>query len=292
MSRAIFLCIFAATVFAADTRSQRLVERLSQEATAFEKIAPSVLGRETLVQRAIKAAPRIRLRVGKAATAPTEPEWQQRTLVSEYGFTTFEPGGPLHELRQVTSADGRPVKNSGPEALARIILASNENRKRELAEQFASHGLRGAATDFGQIILLFAPSGILHYEFLFQGTQNLKGTIADVFNFQQIDGPNPLTIVGAGKNIESLRISGQVWVSSGTYVPLRIVLRATSGTVEQEATVEYKVSNYAAVLPSETHHREMQNGMLTAQNDFTYTGFRRFGATAGIVFDEETPTPK
>ena len=54
----------------ADERTQKLAERLAGEAQAFEKIAPELVGRETLHQRVRVPPPRFKLRVGDAATSP------------------------------------------------------------------------------------------------------------------------------------------------------------------------------------------------------------------------------
>jgi hypothetical protein len=126
----------------------------------------------------------------------------------------------------------------------------------------------------------------VRYEFLYEHTVPLNGASADVFSFIQIDGPNPLTFVDEARSTESLHITGEIWVSSGTYVPLRILLRASSGSTDQEATVDYKVSDYAAVLPSETHHREIHDRNVTAENNFIYTNFKRFGASSGIIQED------
>ena len=90
------------------------------------------MGTETLVQRAQKPPRRFRLRVGEGANRAPQIEWQTRTIVSEYGFTTFGTENAVHELRQVVSVDGKSVKSKGPEELAKLILAQDDARKRAL----------------------------------------------------------------------------------------------------------------------------------------------------------------
>src|SRR5512144_365981 len=69
----------------ADDRTQQLVARLSREADAFRKIAPDLVGQETLFQRALKPPKGgFRIRVGASARNPPQPIWQERTLLSEY----------------------------------------------------------------------------------------------------------------------------------------------------------------------------------------------------------------
>ncbi len=272
----------------ADERTQRLAVRLAEEAAAFQRLAPQVLGTETLEQRAQKPPRRFGIRIGKAATGPRPAEWQSRTIVSEYGFSAFASDGSVHELRQVTSVDGRAVKNKGPEALARIIVADDDSRKRELLRQFEEHGLRGAVTDFGPLLLLFAPPSIARYEFSYLGQTRLDNVPATVFSYKQIDGPNALTVFEGGV-ANSFSIAGEIWVRAD-YLPLKITLASTSGNVRQEASVDYALSRFGALLPAATHHRELRAGVLQAENNFSYSNFKRFGASAGIIFESEEPT--
>jgi lysyl-tRNA synthetase class I len=84
MTRTAILLFLGTGLVWADERTQRLAIRLAEEASAFQRIAPQVLGVETLEQRAQKPPGGFRIRIGKAATGPAEPEWQQRKIVSEY----------------------------------------------------------------------------------------------------------------------------------------------------------------------------------------------------------------
>src|SRR5580658_4684890 len=76
-----FLCL--ALNLGAAGPIQQMTARLSQESDAFRRIAPSLLGRELLEQKAHKPQPRFRPRVGKDATTPPPTEWQDRQIVSE-----------------------------------------------------------------------------------------------------------------------------------------------------------------------------------------------------------------
>jgi len=275
MLRAAILVFLAAILALGDERTQRLAVRLAEEAAAFQLVAPQVIGVETLEQRAQKPPRRFQIRAGKAASRPPEPEWQQRKVVSQYGFTTFTSDGSLHELRQVTAVDGKPVKNSGPEALARIILASDDARKQELLKQLEEHGLIGAVTDFGPLILLFSPASVSRYEFTYIRQATLDNSPALVFAYKQIGGPNALTIVDARKGAaQTVGISGEVWVRAD-YVPLRITLDSSSGEVRQQATVDYALSRFGALLPTATQHRETRSGKLSSENRFQYSDFNR-----------------
>src|SRR3979409_2167350 len=90
----------------ADDSTQKLIKRLGDEAAVFQKIAPELVGRETLHQRAL-APPRFKVRVGDAAKQPQGADWKEHEIVSEFAFALL--GQQIHELRQVTSVDGKKV---------------------------------------------------------------------------------------------------------------------------------------------------------------------------------------
>jgi len=167
--RAVFLLLLIPALHA-DELTQKMAARLSEEAEAFRKIAPQVLGIEKLHQSAIQP-PR---RIHPHGATPEQPEWRDREVVSEYAFASFSgQSGAIHELRQVISVDGRKVSDArkAQDALARAILASDDGQKRELLRQFEKLGLRGAVTDFGQLLLLFTPHEIERYEFTPRGAR-------------------------------------------------------------------------------------------------------------------------
>src|SRR5450755_4553710 len=80
---------FAPSSLPAQTAIQKMMARISEEASAFQHLAPQVLGKETLHQRALKPPGRFRPRVGAAAMAAPQPTWKEREIVSQYGFTSF-----------------------------------------------------------------------------------------------------------------------------------------------------------------------------------------------------------
>src|SRR5580658_10994918 len=119
--RGLMLLCFALAL-RADDRIQKLTARLADEAEAFQKIAPELVGRETLHQRALTAPPRFKVRTGNAAKQPAVAAWKEHEIVSEYGFTLLG-GREIHELRQVTSVDGKQVagENQAQKALAKLV---------------------------------------------------------------------------------------------------------------------------------------------------------------------------
>jgi len=275
------------------------IARLSQEAGAFQRISPSLLGKETLQQRAKKAAPaRFRPRVGQAAKTPPPPVWQDRQVVSEYAFVELAgESETLHEIRKVLSVDGHPVTaKKGEESLARIISLKDDQRERELLKEFEKYGLAGAVTDFGPLLMLFTPSEIDHYGFNFKGEQMLGSTKAFVLKYSQIDGPEPFTIFeSASKDNHPqdqprhVRVQGEVWVRQDDYLPLRITVAVSEGdgasAVREGAAVDYASSQFGVLVPAAVDHKEFLGGQLSVQNSFVYKDFHRFAADSQINFN-------
>jgi hypothetical protein len=276
----------------ADDLTNQMRARVSEEAEAFQRLAPDVLGQETLHQRSLKPPGRFHPRIGNAAMAAPTPEWEERTIVSEYGFTSFS--GALHEIRQVTTVDGKKIADSrkAQEALAKAITATDDAQKKQLVKQLEKYGLLGAVTDYGQALLLFTRRNMERYEFTAKGSNSLNGQTVRVFGYRQIDGPETVTLIEEKKNdqVKHLRIEGELWVRSDNFLPVRIVMVATQGgeedRVKEEASIDYAMSPYGALLPVKTDHRETRGGKISAENQFLYANFRKFGTSSDIKFDQ------
>jgi hypothetical protein len=290
-----FLCVALSLSAADQTPTQQMIARLSEEADAFRRIAPSLLGHETLEQKAHKPQPRFRPRVGNNAKVPPPVVWQDRQIVSEYGFASFagEADESLHELRRVVSVDGHPVADSKKEdSLARIIALKDDQREKELLKEFAKYGLVGAVMDFGPLLMLFTPREVEHYEFALKGPQVLGSIRALVFNYAQIDGPELLTLFEtAGGQPHRMRVRGEIWVRQDNFLPLRITLGVGEGqgasAVREEASVDYSPTSFGTLAPSSVDHKELRGGQLMIQNSFLYSDFHKFGADTDIHFDSK-----
>jgi hypothetical protein len=282
----------------ADELTNKMRARVSEEAEAFQRLAPEVLGEETLHQRSMKLPPRFRPRVGAAATTAPKTEWQQRTIVSEYGYTSMAgaDAGSLHELRQVTAVDGRKIEDAkkAQDALAKAISAKDDGRKKALLKQFEKYGLLGAVTDYGQALLLFTRRNMERYEFTTKGENWLNGQRVKIFGYRQLEGPETVTLIEENKNdrVRHLRIEGEIWVRSDNLVPVRIIMAAVSqgseeDRVKEEAAIDYSMSQYGALLPVKTEHRETRGGKIAAENQFSYSNFKKFGASSDIKFETD-----
>jgi len=282
----------------ADQLTQQVTARLAEEADAFQRLAPKVLGKETLHQKALKLPTRFRVRVGDAAKQPPALQWREREVISEYAYASL--GGDsqtIHEMRQVITAEGKKVEDpkKAQLLLAKIVTSGDQERKRQLLKEFEKYGLTGEVTDFGQMILLFTPRSISRFEFVADGAETLGSIRTLVFRYKQIDGPEAITVFDASKQdaARGVRAEGRLWVLADTYLPVRISMLSTSGegktAVREEATVEYQLSRFGVLLPSSTIHREYSGGTLVTENSFVYSDFQKFGAASDISFEVSEP---
>jgi hypothetical protein len=277
-----------------DDLTDKMTARASEEAAAFIKIAPDLLGTETLHQRALKPPARFHPRIGAAATTPPPARWVEREIVSEYGFAIFsESAGAIHELRQVISVDGKKVAETkkAQDSLAKAITASDDAQKRAMLKEFEKQGLAGAVTDFGQLLLLFSARSLERYEFTPRQETTIGQDRALVWSYKQIDGPESLTLFEQSK-LRHMRVGGEIRVRAADFLPLQISLVTQEGdapqSIREEAVVTYHLSQeYGALLPFSTEHRELRNGEMVMENRIAYSEFHKFGASSGITFPVE-----
>lgn len=241
-----------------------------------QRLAPEYVARETLDQRAIRGAGRRRLRFGASARR-VDPEWQDRTLISEFSFINLD--GSLRELRQVLTVDGKAVPQD-PTALKKLaaqLTAHGDEAQRLRLEEFHRLGLEGAASDFGQILLLFSADSVQGYEFHPAEQKMMGADRVRVFRYQQVDGRAALTVYD-GKSESRQTIDGEIWAREPDYLPLRITMNASTGegphSVREEAAVDYLQQN-GVLLPVSIVHREWKSGEVTGENRFRYTPFRK-----------------
>jgi len=141
-------------------------------------------------------------------------------------------------------------------------------------------------------LLLFRRREIERYEFVSRGGNSLNGEPVLVFSYKQVDGPEALTLVEADKGgeLRRFRVQGEIWTRPD-FLPRRITMLANQGTgaasLREEASVDYAMSDYGALLPVATTHREVRAGKTVAENRFAYSEFRKFGASSDIKFSVE-----
>ena len=274
----------------ADPQIDGLLARVSEEAEVFRRTAVKLIAQETLRQRALQPPPRFRPRAGQAATQPPPIVYRTREIVSEYSYGVLRDSpGSLHEFRQVLSVDGRPV--SAPARARRKLLAglsSPDDRARQsMLEEFARYTLRGAATDFGPALLLFAPGRMGDYRFEAGGKARVGAEPALILRFRQTGGPASLTVFET-RQVVRHALEGELWVRETDGLPLRIVLRSQRrqgpDTLSDHATIEYAPAPFGVLVPVSVVRRLHAGELLLEEDVFRYSPFRMFAADAEIKF--------
>jgi hypothetical protein len=279
-------------------QADAILDRVSEEAEAFLNLAPKIIGRETLRQRARQQPRRFRLRIGKSALEPPAVRYQEREIVSEYGFGTFqEAPEALHEFRTVISVDGRNVTGhtQARETLTLGITSDDDRLKRKLLRQFEKHGLLAAAVDFGQLIVLFSRRQRAWYDFQVAGNQGIGAQQALVLAYRQLDGPGGFTIFEGNRSYQA-RLEGELWVRETDFLPLRILISGTvtdgKHQITHRGTVDYFRSAYGVLLPASVRYQKLIDDNLMVESISSYTEFRMFAAEAEIRFETaEPPAP-
>lgn len=250
----------------------KLITALSREATSFTGCASQAFTEETLVHR-------IRKDDGK---------WKEFRVVSNYSFASpREKSTAVREIRLIQSVNGRGVKKSDSlDLIAMSVAGGSDADRRKMIEQLERNGVRGVATDLGQLLLLFSEGSIGNYEFSFQGLRpsddGAKNYLA--FSFRQIDGPEGMTVFRAGK-VEKPKLAGELWVSQEDSrlfrVTLNSVISGDGAKVQetlQEMTVEYSWSDsLRCLLPSSAEHKEYVGSEVQVENKYRYKPYEAFG---------------
>ena len=224
--------------------------------------------------------PKAKLRIGRKAAEAVKPQFKDREIVSFYALSAFRSTPEaLHEFRQVLSVDG---KTTMPEAKAllrfRTVLGSKDDRARtELQEDFDQANLAVAATDFGQLILLFTRANLQKYAFERDAPAMVGADRAVVIKFRQSAGEESLRIAEPGKQVKQ-PLSGQLWARESDYAPLRITLNSTrqleQAEIRDEARVDYAPTRTGAVLPASVIYRRYVDNELKVENVSQYSDWQ------------------
>jgi hypothetical protein len=291
--------LMAAALAAPDESMSAALLRLSEEAEAFARIAPEVIGQEVYRQKAAQGRRSLRLGAAPPPGTPPQLSFRLREIVSEYGFALLKGSGSgLHEFRRVVSVDGRSVESAG-EARRRLtvaLTAPGDRDRMRLLSDFERWGLDGAVTDFGQIILLFTRRRLTDYEFQPGESGRIGPDQAHAIDFRQRGGAQTFRIFDRSEFVHQ-PLEGRVWVRDPDFLPLRIELKTArkqnNRSLLETAVIDYAMSAHGALLPASVLHRQHQDGHMVVENALQYGSFRRFAASAEIKFTEvDEPPPK
>lgn len=290
--------LFAVAAACAERPLTAILERVSEEAEAFHNVAPRIVGHEVLRQKAARRKSRFRLRIGQDALKRPPAKFEEKEIVSEYGFATF-PEAPesLHELRHVVSVDGRQISDQtkARETLTLGLTGRDDRIKKKLLRQFERYGLAGAAMDFGQLVLLFRRRHLPNYQFQVLRESFLGASRVRILGFRQREGPESLTIF-EGRSATQAKLEGELWVREADFVPLRITLSTAVADgdhqVEHRGAVDYFRSSYGVMLPASVHYEKLIDGELAVENVSAYSSYQMFSVDTEIRFTPtETPGP-
>jgi hypothetical protein len=201
-----------------------------------------------------------------------------------------EARGQIHEFRQEVSVDGRRVANrdEARETLVKGLLSGDDRVKKRMLEKFKRHGLTQAATDFGQIILLFGRRQLGDYSFSLARSERIGADPVQVLGFKQTGGGGSLLIF-QGRTAIHQPLEGEIWVRQADGLPLRITLKSARQAeqvwIRDEATVDYVMSQHGVLVPASVVHRQHAGKELVVENLFRYSTFHKFAVQAEVKFN-------
>ncbi len=265
--------------------------RLASQAQSFAEQLPNLIGTETLEQKSISYATRMRIRVGEAALKPVPPKIRERRIRSEMGFVLRGKEAPVwSELRKVMDVDGKQVTapKKARERLAFGLKSDDERERLRMMEEFMRYGLDGLATDYSLTLLLFRFGDIDKMRFVATGTSEFSGADrVNAYQFSRADTEAGVTVFD-GKQAIKQPLRGTIWLRAGDLVPLKIQLLSRlvqdKTVIDDEGLVEYQLSRYGAVVPRAVLYQRKVNGVLVLETRYEYKDFQKFGADAELKF--------
>ena len=225
---------------------------------------------ETMVQKGFEPPRRSVLGVGlDSPTADEKPEMITRVLVSRYGFTS-DPA--IHEVRAVTSVDGKPGKTE--EQLFEAAMQGQLSAHKKLTQQFDRASIDVAANDFGPLILLFTRGQQSNFDFTFSGMALIGAERVLLIRYRQNAGDAALHLKDGSKGANA-QLTGQIEARMSDYAPLRITLRSARKNVRDEAEVDYLPREDRLLLPASIVYRRYVNNNLFAEDRSRFSGWHR-----------------
>lgn len=251
---------------------ESLLRKVAGAAARFPALAVQYSAKETLQQKAAAPAKTTKhgVRVGGSPAQPVQLD--QREIVSWYGFSA--PRGAPQAIAEYR----KPAAGSSADEFQRELRAASEREKQKLRQDFEKQGLRGTATDFGQLLLLFSGSKQSEYAFSLGSPGRIGADVAQVIRFEQRAGDAALKIAEGRRRIKE-PLAGELWVRESDGVPLRITLTALrrqgDREVRDEARVDYNPLATGALLPAAVVHRRFVDDQLAGEDVYRYSDWRQ-----------------
>jgi hypothetical protein len=272
--------LFSALVLHAQVLDECL-EALARTAATFAATAPGLTAQETLDQRGRRGfIETLRGKKGqiKKLDVTLPEDFRTHHVVSRYALAEIGEGRVLHEIRTAVTIDGKNLAtpDEASHALTIGLQSADDVTKRKLLEDLEHNQLEGAATDFGQLILLFDKRLQKDYDFALAGEQHPGGEPVVVLDYRQISGTQGLTVFKETTE-DRQPATGQIWLRRTDLLTVRITMNTEESlskkfTIRTEATVDYMPSPFGLV-PESVIHKQSLNSSLMVENDFHYTDF-------------------
>ena len=288
----------ASAAVAQDQRLVPILERLSEEAGVFAQNAPRIIAEERLLHRGERTpAFKFKLRAGEKAEQQENP-YVEREIISEYAFGVFkDKPESLREFRQFLRVDGEPAKGS---ERARLTLAKNvssedDRQRKRMLEEFEKLGMVGAASDFGQMILLFRRSALDKFHFNYKAQGRLGPDAVTILQWYQREDEGSARVFQEREMVR-VRMKGEIWVHETDLRPLRITViipvKEHGAEVVHEGSIDYYRSAYGVLLPSAVRYKKRVGNRIAVENYAFYSKYRMFRVEAEIKFTPEENVPQ
>jgi hypothetical protein len=265
-----------------DPKLNKALSALAKQASLFWEAAPAFTAREAVTQKAVERQRR------KVHFRQLEPPADRTTLkvqemASYYGFSTLSTAPEaLREFRQIISVGTKQVDNAAAarEKLERVLASKDDAGKQTLRRAFEKENLRGAAIDFGQLILLFIRSRLAEYSFAPGKTAMVGNDVAQVISFQQTEGNGGIRVSEPGRRLR-VPLHGELWVRQEDDLILRVTLTVGRNDedveIRDEASVDYLPNPAGTILPASVLYRRFLNDKLYFENTYRYSDWRAIG---------------
>jgi hypothetical protein len=267
------------------------LDALARTAATFAVTAPGLTAQETLDQRGRRGFVKtLRGRKDEVRNLDvTLPEnFRTHHVVSRYALAEIGEGRVLHEIRTIVTMDGETIATADEarQTLTLGLRSADDATKRKLLEDLERNQLEGAATDFGQLILLFKKNLQKDYAFSLADDRQLDSEPVAVLGYRQISGAQGLTVFKE-RTADRQPATGQVWLRRNDLLPIRITMNTEEAlskkfSIRTEATVDYMPSAFGLVPESVIHKQFLSagpagvgraNDSLMVENDYRYTDF-------------------
>jgi hypothetical protein len=265
-----------------DPRLNKALSALAKQASLFWEAAPNFTAHEAVTQKGV-VRQRRKVHFRQLEPPQDRTNLKEEEMASYYGFSTLSTASEaLREFREIISVGRKQLENptAAREKLERVLSSKDDAGKQALRKAFEKENLRGAAIDFGQLILLFIRSRLPEYSFALGKTAMVGKDAAQVVLFQQTEGNGGIRVTEPGRKLRA-PLHGELWVRREDDLILRITLTVGRNDedveIRDEASVDYLPNPSGTILPASVLYRRFLNDKLYFENTYRYSDWRAIG---------------